>query len=58
MWVKPELVVEIAADELSKSSEHSVGYALRFPRLIKFRSDRKPKDTTTLEEIAHMYEIQ
>jgi DNA ligase-1 len=58
VWVKPELVVEIAADELSKSSEHSVGYALRFPRLIKFRTDRKPKDTTTLEEIAHMYELQ
>jgi DNA ligase-1 len=58
VWIKPEIVVEIAADEVSKSSDHSVGYALRFPRLIKFRKDRKPKDTTTPKEIEHMYEIQ
>jgi DNA ligase 1 len=58
VWTKPEIVVEIAADELSKSSEHSAGYALRFPRMIKYRDDKKPKQTTTIKEIKQMYEAQ
>ena len=37
VWVVPSLVVEIAADEITKSPTHSSGYALRFPRLVKFR---------------------
>ncbi|MCK4588340.1 ATP-dependent DNA ligase, partial [Candidatus Woesebacteria bacterium] len=36
-WVEPKLVVEIAADEITKSPTHSSGLALRFPRLIRFR---------------------
>lgn len=58
VWTKPEIVVELAADELSKSKEHSSGYALRFPRLVKFRTDKKPTDTTSPKEIAHMYAQQ
>ncbi len=58
VWTKPEIVVELAADELSKSSEHSAGYALRFPRLVKFRKDKSPEDTTTPEEIADLYNKQ
>ncbi len=55
VWTRPEIVVEIAADELSKSTEHSAGYALRFPRLIKFRTDKSPTDTTSPKEIAQLY---
>lgn len=58
VWAKPEIVVEIAADELSKSTNHSAGYALRFPRLIRFRKDKKPTDTTSPKEITQMYEAQ
>lgn len=58
VWVKPNIVVELGADELSKSSDHSLGYALRFPRLIKFRNDKKPKETTTPKEIKKLYDIQ
>src|SRR3989339_1878295 len=35
-WVTPSLVVEIAADEITKSPTHTAGIALRFPRLVKF----------------------
>ncbi|EKD99665.1 MAG: hypothetical protein ACD_22C00214G0006, partial [uncultured bacterium] len=58
VWVNPKIVVELGADEISKSSTHTAGYALRFPRLIKFRTDKKPQDTTSLEEIEDIYKAQ
>lgn len=50
-WVKPGLVVEIAADEITRSPNHAAGVALRFPRLIKIRSDKKWSDATTMQEL-------
>lgn len=50
-WVEPSLVVEIAADELTRSPIHSAGKALRFPRLIKFRDDKNWQDATTVKEM-------
>ena len=35
-WVEPKLVVEILADEITKSPMHTSNYALRFPRLVSF----------------------
>jgi len=56
--VSPELVVEIGADEISVSPSHTAKYALRFPRLIKFRHDKKPQDATTVEEIKKIHKNQ
>lgn len=53
-WVAPALVVEVKASEISKSPLHSSGYALRFPRLVRFRDDKKPTQATTVEELAAM----
>jgi len=76
IWVEPHIVVEIRADEITRSSIHTAGrvmktsksgsafdvdipgYALRFPRLEKFRDDKKIEDTTSLKEIESMYAIQ
>jgi DNA ligase-1 len=57
-WVKPKLVVEIAADEITVSPTHTAGLALRFPRLIGFRDDRGPEDATTLEELQTLFKLQ
>lgn len=54
IWIKPEIVVEVAADELTISPLHSAGYALRFPRLVRFRDDKSWKQATTLEEVQTM----
>jgi len=54
VWISPAIVVEIKADEITKSPTHTAGLALRFPRLEKFRDDKKPEDVTTLEELQHM----
>lgn len=74
VWVKPAIVVEILADEITRSPVHTAGrkmkptktgtalevdvpgYALRFPRLVRFRDDKRPEEVTTLDELRKMYE--
>lgn len=66
VWTEPHYVVEIQADEITRSPMHTcgrgsgdMGYALRFPRVTGFiRRDRRPEDATTEEEILEMYEKQ
>jgi DNA ligase 1 len=53
IWMRPELVVEIAADEITKSPTHTAGVALRFPRLVKFRDDKNWTDATTIKELTN-----
>jgi DNA ligase-1 len=52
VWVKPGIVVEIAADELTKSPQHTAGLALRFPRLVRFRDDKSWEQATTTSELS------
>lgn len=56
VWVEPELVVEVAADEITKSPMHSAGLALRFPRLVKFRDDKDLSGVTSLGEMREIGE--
>jgi len=51
VWVEPNIVVEIAADEITRSPIHSAGKALRFPRLVKVRGDKDWGQATTLKEL-------
>jgi DNA ligase 1 len=51
IWFTPELVVEVLAAELTKSPFHSAGVALRFPRFLKFRDDKKAEQATTKKEL-------
>lgn len=52
--VKPELVFEIAFEGISKSSRHKSGVALRFPRIKRWRTDKKANDINTLEDLNNM----
>ncbi|MBS3051352.1 MAG: ATP-dependent DNA ligase [Candidatus Aenigmarchaeota archaeon] len=56
--VKPKVVLEIGYEELQKSPKYESGYAMRFPRLLNFRSDKSPEDCTTLKEIEKIYSLQ
>lgn len=59
VWIVPEIVIEVLADEITKSPIHTAGYALRFPRLVKFRgTDKKAEDATTVKELIEMYKNQ
>jgi len=57
-WVAPKFVVELAGDDLTESPIHTSGYALRFPRLVKFREDKGVGEATTLSEIKKLFELQ
>lgn len=57
-WVRPSLVVELAADEITKSPNHASGLALRFPRLVKLREDKSPAQSTTLSEVKKLFKLQ
>ncbi len=59
VWIAPEIVIEVLADEITKSPTHTAEYALRFPRLVKFReADKKAEDATTIKELIEMYNQQ
>lgn len=49
--VKPELVFEIAFEGIAASNRHKSGVALRFPRMSRWRQDKKPGDINTLEDL-------
>lgn len=76
VWTNPSIIVEVRADEISRSPVHTAGrkmkpsksgsavdidvagYALRFPRLESFRTDKRPEEVTTLQEVADMFAKQ
>ncbi len=58
VWVRPEIVVVVKYDEISKSPLHTAGYALRFPRLISYREDKTAQQATTVKEIKKMFGSQ
>ena len=66
VWLQPEVVVEVLADEITPSPRHTAGkdgdktgFALRFPRIVAFRSeDKKPEDATSVREIREMFDQQ
>ncbi len=76
VWMKPKIVVEIRADEITRSPVHTAGrvmkksvsgsalivdiagFALRFPRLERFRDDKSPTDATTVTEVEKIYKMQ
>ena len=46
--VEPDTVLEIAFDKLQPSERHNSGLAMRFPRIIRIRSDKTPADIDTI----------
>jgi DNA ligase-1 len=64
VWIPPEVVLEIAGAEISISPNHTCnissgkGLAVRFPRFLRKREDKKANDCTTTTEIIEMYNQQ
>jgi DNA ligase-1 len=64
-WVYPKIVVQVDADEISRSQSYDAGksvlgfgLALRFPRLIIFNRDKLPEDCTSVDELVEMYRMR
>ena len=59
VYLEPAIVAEVLADEITPSPRHTAGLALRFPRIVSFRSaDKRPEDATSLTEVREMFEQQ
>lgn len=54
--VKPEVVLEVAFDGVQRSPRHKSGYALRFPRILRWRRDKLADQSDTLDRVRELYE--
>lgn len=55
--VKPELVFEIAFEGIAASNRHKSGVALRFPRISRWRKDKKVEEINTIEDLKKILEV-
>jgi len=53
--VEPSIVIEVAFDVIARSTLHQSGYALRFPRIVRLRPDKRPTDIATLSDVEAVY---
>ena len=58
VWVAPEMVLLVRADEITTSPTHAAGFALRFPRFMGYRPDKSAIDATTNQEIKSLFDLQ
>lgn len=56
--VRPELVAEIAVNEIQASTHYPAGMALRFARVKRYREDKRPSDADTLDTVRALFNNQ
>ena len=49
--VEPKVVLEVTFDRVQESKRHKSGYALRFPRILRQREDKRPEEIDTLDTV-------
>jgi len=58
VFVKPSLVVEATYQEIQETDEYTSGYALRVPKIVRFRPDKKIEEIDSVEKLHKLYEMQ
>ncbi|MGQ9781189.1 MAG: ATP-dependent DNA ligase [Nitrososphaeria archaeon] len=53
--VRPEIVIEVAFNNVQKSDRHESGFALRFPRIKRIRDDKSIEQADTIEKVKAIY---
>jgi DNA ligase 1 len=56
--VEPRIVLEVAFNNVMRSSRHDSGFALRFPRIVRIRNDKPVNEIDTLECVEEIYRSQ
>jgi DNA ligase-1 len=56
VYVRPELVVETAFNEVQMSTQYPGGVALRFARIKRYRSDKTAAEADTIEAVRRIYQ--
>lgn len=58
VYVRPELVAEIAFSDLQTSARYPAGLALRLARVKRYRDDKRAEDADTMESVRRIYAAQ
>lgn len=58
VWLQPEVVAEVAFDNVQRSTRYPSGFALRFARIVRVRDDLDPKDAATVDDMRAVFERQ
>ena len=58
VFVKPSLVVEATYQEIQETDKYTSGFALRVPKIVRFRPDKEVGEIDTLEKLSRLYEMQ
>jgi len=58
LTVEPKIVLEVAFNNMMRSDRHDSGLALRFPRIVRLRSDKLPEEADTIERAQEIYQSQ
>lgn len=56
--VEPTVVLEVAFNNLMRSTRHASGFALRFPRIVRIRTDKPVEEIDTLQRVEEIYASQ
>lgn len=56
--LRPNIVIELKFEEVQASQSYSSGFALRFPRFVQIRDDRRPDEISTIQEVIEAFEAQ
>jgi DNA ligase-1 len=56
--VTPDIVVEVAFNEIQKSPTYASGFALRFARITRIRDDKSPQEADSIQKVKGLYENQ
>ncbi len=54
VYLRPQLVVEIAVDGVQRSTRYPGGLALRFARVVRYRADKTPEQADTIDDLARL----
>ena len=58
VYVRPELVVEIAFNDVQQSRQYPAGMALRFARVKGYRPDKRAEEADTIDAVRRIFEAQ
>jgi DNA ligase 1 len=58
VYVRPELMVEVAYSDIQASPRYPGGFALRFARVKRYREDKLPAEADTTETVRRLFEMQ
>jgi len=56
--VEPGIILEVAFNNVMRSERHASGFALRFPRIVRLRTDKPLEEIDTLERVEEIYQSQ